>query len=269
MRSDEVMPCSRPHSTEPTQNQPWWMMPFSSRAWPRWNPSSGFPVSPISMSQDTNSLHRGGKKIKHRPLSDARNIKNPKIHEEPLSHKTEWVRSAKTIVCSNNQQDFLCILSCSSEFAQGITKGVNWEIHNVSCMHVWLSCHSRQKRGNKPGSKTTSSSQSSESPNELNWIIPHNVMTRRKSDWENGWKITERDRGRGGRVAVAKLYQIAYLEFGLTKETKQTRPAGPLKLQGSYFQAMMDVAGCQYPVERGNYIDFRETTEQTPPPFFR
>lgn len=78
----------------------------------------------------------------------------------------------------------------------------------------------------------------------------------------------EIDRGRGGRVAVAKLYQIAYLEFGLTKETQQTRPAGRLKLQGIYFQAMMDVAGCQYPAERGNYIDFRETTEQTPPPSF-
>lgn len=38
------------------ENQPWWMMPFSSRAWPRWTPSSGFPVSPISISQDTNSL---------------------------------------------------------------------------------------------------------------------------------------------------------------------------------------------------------------------
>lgn len=31
-------------------------MPFSSRAWPRWTPSSGLPVSPISISQDTNSL---------------------------------------------------------------------------------------------------------------------------------------------------------------------------------------------------------------------
>lgn len=37
-------------------DQPWWMMPFSRRAWPRWTPSSGFPVSPISISQDTNSL---------------------------------------------------------------------------------------------------------------------------------------------------------------------------------------------------------------------
>lgn len=36
--------------------QPWWMMPFSRRAWPRWTPSSGFPVSPISISQETNSL---------------------------------------------------------------------------------------------------------------------------------------------------------------------------------------------------------------------
>lgn len=153
MRLDEAVPCSGPHSTEPTQNQPWWMMPFSSRAWPRWTPSSGFPVSPISMSQDTNSLHRGRKKIKHRPLSNTKNIKNPKIREEPLSHKIEWVRSAKTIVCSNNQQDFLCILSCSSEFAQGIAEGVNWEIHNVSCMDVWLFATRSRKEETSPAPK--------------------------------------------------------------------------------------------------------------------
>lgn len=44
------------NGVKPKENQPWWMMPFSSRAWPRWTPSSGFPVSPISISQDTNSL---------------------------------------------------------------------------------------------------------------------------------------------------------------------------------------------------------------------
>ena len=50
------------------ENQPWWMMPFSSRAWPRWTPSSWLPVSPISISQDTNSL--GTHKRQH--LHDSR-----------------------------------------------------------------------------------------------------------------------------------------------------------------------------------------------------
>lgn len=39
------------------------MMPFSRRAWPRWTPSSGFPVSPISISQDTNSLRTNEKNV--------------------------------------------------------------------------------------------------------------------------------------------------------------------------------------------------------------
>lgn len=47
---------AREQGGENCENPPWWMMPFSSRAWPRWTPSSGLPVSSISISQDTNSL---------------------------------------------------------------------------------------------------------------------------------------------------------------------------------------------------------------------
>lgn len=37
-------------------------MPFSSKAWPRWTPSSDLCISPISNSQDTNSLKKQIKK---------------------------------------------------------------------------------------------------------------------------------------------------------------------------------------------------------------
>lgn len=35
---------------------PWWMMPFSRRAWPRLIPSSALLISPLSKSHETNSL---------------------------------------------------------------------------------------------------------------------------------------------------------------------------------------------------------------------
>lgn len=37
-------------------HSPWWMIPFSSRAWPKLTPSSVLLISPISRSQATNSL---------------------------------------------------------------------------------------------------------------------------------------------------------------------------------------------------------------------
>lgn len=42
-----------------TAHSPWWMIPFSNSACPRLTPSSGLLISPISVSQDTNSLQRG------------------------------------------------------------------------------------------------------------------------------------------------------------------------------------------------------------------
>lgn len=44
-----------PLNTLPTHS-PWWIIPFSNKAWPKLTPSSVLLISPFSRSQETNSL---------------------------------------------------------------------------------------------------------------------------------------------------------------------------------------------------------------------
>lgn len=74
-------------------------MPFSSRAWPRWTPSSGLPVSPISISQDTNSLgtHRRQRRCDntHTGAGITQQMYTKSPREVPSLHKGECVWSVE------------------------------------------------------------------------------------------------------------------------------------------------------------------------------
>lgn len=45
-----------PGPPRPSPHSPWWIIPFSNKAWPKFTPSSVLLISPISRSQVTNSL---------------------------------------------------------------------------------------------------------------------------------------------------------------------------------------------------------------------
>ena len=54
----------------------------------------------------------------------------------------------------------------------------SWEDHDGKYGKIFFGLrHLQLERGNKPNAKTTNSIRCTDGPNELNWIILHNLVT--------------------------------------------------------------------------------------------
>ena len=124
------------------------------------------------------------------------------------------------------------------------------------------------KKETNPAAKTTNSIRSSDGPNELNWIILHNLETRTQGEIERETMRTkrERERERESRRSSSSLSDYI-LDVPSPHKSQTNTASGTTGIHWNLLPGHDGSGRVAASSQRKQFTKgFRETTEQTPPP---